>query len=154
MIEGKYMLNSLNKDVRAKFEAFLAEVESKGFNIIITSGYRGLTEQSVLFMRNKANAKPGLSAHNYGYAIDINVSRAGNHYKKATPIQEWKLTGIPLLASKHGLRWGGDLKGYNDPIHFDATRAGDTARWLAWLEKEHGHRYMEIKANEISWKGI
>ena len=30
----------------------------------------------------------------------------------------WRRTGIPDLAARHGIEWGGDFKNYNDDVHF------------------------------------
>jgi hypothetical protein len=75
---------------------------------------------------NNKNAKPGHSKHERGFAIDINlVSLAGKQYKKDTSLADWLSTGVPQLAAKLGIKWGGNsFVNYFDPIHFELPNVG------------------------------
>ena len=76
--------------------------------------------------QNPKNATPGRSAHNYAFAVDMNVKdTTGKVYRKKDR-NPWVESGIPQLAKKCGLRWGGDFKNYVDCIHFDAAKVTDT----------------------------
>ena len=58
-----------------KFRAFFAELTDKGYtDISITSGIRSVQKQIELGITADVAATPGKSDHQYGYAIDINVT--------------------------------------------------------------------------------
>lgn len=62
----------LEPQFRADVEQLLAD---SPFSWVVTSGYRGIPEQRVLYAKYRAGgpraAPPGKSAHNYGLAIDV-----------------------------------------------------------------------------------
>jgi uncharacterized protein YcbK (DUF882 family) len=153
---NKHKLDSLNSDVKKKFALFISEMEKLGYTVNITSAYRSLAEQNELRKKDSRNAAAGLSAHNYGYAIDINLSKDGEDYVKATPVDKWKETGIVQVTQKLGLRWGGNsYSNYPDPVHIDATKKGDTQRWRDLLVSRGGESSLaSVKANEISWESV
>jgi hypothetical protein len=135
-------INNLHPKVQDRFRYFFKEVENMGYRIVPTSGYRDFFKQSQLKNKNKKNASPGHSPHNYGIAMDLNiVGPDGTWYKKATPKSKWEETGIPQLGKSLGFRWGGDFKTYHDPIHFD-------------LAKEYSVSQMRKKAIEESGQDI
>ncbi len=82
----------------------------EGIQIRVTSGFRSLQEQRGLFARlgkRGLAARPGLSYHNYGLALDF----------VTTPRSAQSLAGE--LAESLGLRWGGRFRPA-DPVHIDA----------------------------------
>ena len=71
-------------------------------------------------------AFPGKSAHNYGAAIDINITLPNGTTKliKADSPALWEVTGIPELAREAGLYWAGHERlgdGQFDTVHFMST---------------------------------
>jgi len=71
-------LNLLNPKLRPLVDTFLEEVKSAGIDMIVTCTYRSGTEQMALYAQGRTapgaivtNAKPGQSAHNWGFAIDV-----------------------------------------------------------------------------------
>lgn len=85
-------------------------VNERGQQIIINSAYRTIAQQAVLFQHFqnrccgiKAAARPGLSNHNTGLAIDVEDAIG------------WR----PYL-EKHGWDWLGSF----DPMHFDYVKPG------------------------------
>lgn len=120
-------LKELSNVSRPKFEAFIREAESKGFNIIITSGYRSIQKQNELHAQNPQNAKGGFSFHNFGRAIDINAQKGSLVLRKASSRQDWEGSGLPDIARKHGLSWQYSFGSYIDPVHFQDDSQSITA---------------------------
>lgn len=81
-----------------------------GLSPRVTSTYRSVAEQRILFDRYRAGlsslpaAAPGHSLHNYGLAFDMVVANP--------EAQRW----LGAVWKSWGGRWGGD---FNDPVHFD-----------------------------------
>lgn len=121
----------LHPNARKKFAELITRIESKGYKVVITSGYRDFDKQAQLYKENPKNAKAGYSNHNYGYAIDINIidPKTGNTVlRKDTSKSIWMQSGIVDLAKAMGFEWGGDFKTYHDPIHFYIPREKTTAQ--------------------------
>jgi hypothetical protein len=113
-------IQNLHLQARAYFRKFIREVESRtGWKVLITSGYRTFAKQQQLKQENSNNAKPGDSWHNYGMAIDINLTKGNTTIKKANSKQDWNNTGVPQIAELLGFDWGGNFTSYHDPVHFD-----------------------------------
>jgi len=112
---------SLICSARNSFNGLINEIEKAGYNVIVTSGTRSIEDQKKLIKTGGAvtPAKPGKSLHNHGVAIDINLKKGSQTWKKNTARQEWLDTGIPKLAKDLGFRWGGDFSNNYDPVHFD-----------------------------------
>lgn len=145
-------IDTLNAEKKQVFEAFINEAEKLGLQVIITQSTRSIIDQKRIYLKDKRNAVPGLSAHQYGFAIDINVVWKGKRLVKNSPVGEWIESGIVSIAKSLGLRWGGEFTGYADTVHFDCLKPGDTTRFLAFLKNKYGSNYVNIKANQINWK--
>ena len=98
---------NLHPAVRRAAQALLSSVRRAGYTAEITSAYRDPNKQASLYRdwlagrRRLPVAPPGLSTHQYGFAIDV-VSSA--------PIEV-----LVDLAQAIGFRWAGP----RDPVHFD-----------------------------------
>lgn len=113
-------LKKLHPKAQNKFRSFIKDLQDLGYDVILTSGYRTFQEQIKLKKENSSNAQAGLSHHNYGTGIDINVKKGTTWLRKASSKADWEKSGIPKLAKdKYNLRWGGDFNSYHDPVHFD-----------------------------------
>lgn len=124
-----------------------------GYDTIITQSYRTIAKSNEFHDLNPKNAKGGLSAHNYGFAIDCNFVKNRIHLMKATDKEIWLMSGIPQIAVELGLRWGGDFSTYYDPIHFDCLNdSKSTARWFAYLKTTYADNYETVATNRINWK--
>lgn len=132
----KKMVNMLQKDVKPKFIELLKYIKDKGYDVIITSTYRSFAKSKLLHEQNSHNAKAGLSKHNYGMAMDINLIKNGKYWRKATSKGEWENTGIPAQARKLGFFWGGDYLYYHDPVHFEYPKGLHGSTLLAVAEKQ------------------
>jgi hypothetical protein len=120
--EQELYISQLNPLVRDKFRRFIRDAEKMGYEVDPTSGYRSWAKQNQLKAAGKTPVAGGDSLHNYGMALDVNLIKGDKRWKMATPHAEWEATGIPEMAAKHGLTWGGDFSGYYDPVHFADKR--------------------------------
>ena len=146
-------LASLNNQKSSLFITFLNRVKKElGYDVIITQSYRSIALQNRLHKENIKNSVGGYSAHNYGFAIDVNFIKDNIQLKKATPCKEWIDSGIIKIALECGLRWGGYFKGYEDNVHFDCINTTCTSRWFNYLKKTYPDNFEEIETNKINWK--
>lgn len=126
----------LHPVARKKFSKFINALEKRGWTVYITSGFRSYDKQTMLYRDNPKNAAPMTSFHNYGLALDFNFQKGKVFLKKATPKAIWEQSGIPSLAASYGFRWGGNFKGYYDPVHFDMSPeySMDSLRKIVWRD--------------------
>jgi hypothetical protein len=80
-------------------------------------------KQAQLHAENPQNAKAGYSAHNYGFAVDVNVIDPKTNkviLKKSSSTADWEKSGVVKVAREMGLKWGGGgaFGSYHDPVHF------------------------------------
>lgn len=140
--------NTLNPAVKSRFKSFLKDIERAGFAYVITSAYRSPAEQAKLKKINPKNAAAGYSPHNYGIALDINLVKGKEWINKNSTIASWNKTGVPKIAKKYGLEWGGNFSGYHDPVHFaDSLRFKTPSLYAAGLKK-YGKAEL-IKGNQL-----
>jgi hypothetical protein len=110
---------ALVPQVKNRYEAAKAAAKKKGHTLAITSGYRSLQRQEVLFQRAikrhgsvKAASKwvlpPEKSNHPWGLAIDINYGVGGTKGKKAAAWLE-----------KNGYKYGLCRRYENEWWHFE-----------------------------------
>ncbi len=153
--EQEHYLSELNPKYQIVFRKWIADVESNlGYKVLITDGYRSFAESAKLKLDNPGNAAPGLSMHNYGVALDINLvsKKDGSIIKKASSDTAWRNTGIVKTAEKYGLKWGGGgaFGNYDDTVHFEIPFTG--SKLLAQAIKQFGSQSKIIgnKLNIIS----
>ncbi len=145
--EQEYFINDLHESGKKKITDFIAKTQARGYRVIITTGYRSFEKQVELKKENSKNASPGLSMHNYGLAIDINLQRGTELWRKRDTKEKWIQTGIPQMAKNMGLFWGGDFKTYHDPVHFEIDMDG--AKLLAQAKKQFGNDPNKIQGNKV-----
>jgi hypothetical protein len=117
------IVNKLHPKFRNKIAQFFTKIEKDlGLSAYATSGYRTFARQEQLHKENPANAKPGYSSHNFGFAIDINVKdKDGKIFLlKNSSDKKWNDSKVVDLAKDLGLLWGGGgaFGSYHDPVHF------------------------------------
>jgi hypothetical protein len=117
------IVNKLHPKFRNKIAQFFTKMERDlSLSAYATSGYRTFAEQEELHKQNSANAKPGYSSHNFGFAIDINVKdKDGKIFLlKNSSDKKWNDSKVVDLAKDLGLSWGGGgaFGSYHDPVHF------------------------------------
>lgn len=154
-ISQEDILKQIHPEVRENFRNFFNELDNeyKGFSMIINSTGRTWEDSLRLQKKNPKNADPGKSTHNYQIAIDINIVTAGSSIsskllKKDTEKSEWINYGIPDVAQKHGILWGGNINGYYDPVHFYFNlAAADTNKnelYKRWVSLAPSNNYKEL----------
>jgi D-alanyl-D-alanine carboxypeptidase len=104
---------------KARYSAAKAAAKSKGYTLAITSGYRSLAQQKILYKRaiarhgsaaeaSKWVLPPEKSNHPWGIAIDINYGVGGTKGKKAAAWLE-----------KNGYKYGLCRRYENEWWHFE-----------------------------------
>lgn len=111
------MLDELHPQLAAAANELLRVAYENGLNPQVTSTVRTWGQQAVLWRRFMAGlstypaAPPGRSAHQWGWAFDVEV----------TPHEAlWRLGAL-------WRSWGGGWGGAHDPIHFELPGA---SQWL------------------------
>jgi hypothetical protein len=115
---------SLNKDYAARFESFVKDIEKEtDWKVHIISGLRTKEEQVQLKRDNPRNAPVNKSRHVLGRAVDLNLYKRNGlltiRLKKSSSKVLWIKTGVPEIAKRYRLLWGGNYKYYHDPVHFE-----------------------------------
>lgn len=119
-------LDDLRPEVRPQVDAFLADCEAAGIDLLVTCTRRSGDDQDALWAQGRTkpghivtNAKAGQSAHNYGLAIDIVPMVNGKpDWNGTDPI--WDQIGELGVAA--GLTWlGSPHSSFPEKPHFEAT---------------------------------
>jgi hypothetical protein len=115
---------SINPEFERKFHVFIDDIENEtGWKVKIISGLRTRDEQIQLKRDNPRNASSNKSRHVLGRAVDINLYKREGIFttwlKKANSKASWRKTGVPDIAKRHLLLWGGTYHSYHDPVHFE-----------------------------------
>lgn len=133
-------LATLNPEHQQDFIKFIKDIEATGYTPVITSSYRSFQQQQLDKQADPRNASPGYSEHNYGIAIDVVLYKNGKMVvSKSSPKEAWMATGVPDIAKRHyGMRWGGDIPGYYDPVHFDYFTIYSAPKLYAMAVKQFG----------------
>lgn len=132
----KDIVEKLHPQFKNRIKEFFSKVEKDlGLQMYATSGLRTFQEQAALKKENPSNASPGLSGHNYGFSVDVNVinPKTGNIIlRKASTSAEWEKSGVVKIAKDMGLKWGGAgaFGSYHDPVHFYIDPNGMTTSQL------------------------
>ena len=135
-IEKATKFGSVDSFASPIIKKWFDQLNSKGYTVIVTSGYRTPEKQSTIRSGGQDVAKAGYSPHNFGLAVDINIkwqdsdgkdrqlvmtdkaakAKPGNTNSKEDWISVLKDAGWQNF--KSSLRWGGDFSKW-DPVHFD-----------------------------------
>ncbi len=118
-----WLINEMNINTQDIWRKFLTLLNTNypGYTLIINATYRSYERSEQLKKQNKNNAKPGLSPHNYAYAIDMNIKDPNGTIFRKNNRTPWIESGIIKIATDVGLRWGGNFSNYIDCVHFDVT---------------------------------
>lgn len=115
-------INKMSASAQDTIRNFLNDIEALGYTPKIRDSVRTYQQQAYYNKIDKRNAKPGHSSHEIGIAIDLDLYQGGKILSKRTPRSFWIASGVPELAKKYGIRWGGNFKGYADNNHFDLLK--------------------------------
>ena len=121
-------MSTLDERIRGRVGGFINEANTVlnafGYEVRITFGHRSFEEQAKLRRIYEAGgpkaAPAGMSAHNYGLAIDAAVIN-GSQMEEGDAV--WNTVGA--IGQKHNMRWG---KSFQDKPHFEHpdTPSGST----------------------------
>lgn len=127
-------LVGLHEIVKEAAEQLIIASYNRGVPILITQGYRSMTEQNALYAQGRTtvgsivtNANGGSSYHNYGLAIDFSLlSSDGKQVywdmkrdADNDKVADWM--EVVVEAKNLGFEWGGDWKSFKDNPHFQMT---------------------------------
>ena len=114
----------LKPRVQALANAFIAECELRGIDILITSTYRDVDSQDALYAQGRTkpgkivtNAKGGYSFHNFAVAFDFVPMINGKPAWNDTAL--FKKCGE--IAESVGLEWAGRWKKFPEMAHCQYT---------------------------------
>lgn len=113
-----YPFSALVPELRPYAEQLLNAASAAGLNPTVTSTVRTYAQQKALWDRYQAGrskypaAPPGASAHEYGWAFDMDV------------YPHDALADVGAYWQDLGGTWGGD----RDPVHFELPGASEAAR--------------------------
>jgi hypothetical protein len=117
----------MNQEYATEFEQFVEDIEREtDWKVSIISGLRTKKEQVQLKRDNPRNAPVNKSRHVLGRAIDLNLYKRSGlrlvQIKKGSSKALWLKTGVPEIAKRYGLLWGGTYRNYHDPVHFEINQ--------------------------------
>ncbi|AZQ64912.1 hypothetical protein EI427_22050 [Flammeovirga pectinis] len=115
--------NGVHPILAAKVTKVLTAAHKKGIDLRVVRGFRSFEEQEKLFNQGRTtkggivtNAIPGLSYHNYGWAVDVCEYRNGQPYWSS---KKWDEIGS--FGKNQGLVWGGDWTNFVDRPHLQLS---------------------------------
>lgn len=149
------LLQTCDEETQPIFRRFLNKLEQIGWSVYITSARRSYEEQKAINLENSKAAAAGRSMHNFGRAIDLNLTakRDLGDFRKGFRLTlaigdnkveanrrrrrpDWLKAGIPQIAESFGIFWGGHYSNYADNVHFEIPLSKDR---MVELEKMRDH---------------
>ncbi len=154
-------IKTLHPDIRRVVSEFINyAADEENIYLRVTSAYRTVQKQDSLYAvgrtvrpgaKKLTNAKglPKSSIHQFGVAFDCaefafgRDKRTGKRFeggqwgkrfpKTPEQISRWK--EIEAIGKKFGFIWGGNFRGFYDPVHFEPVRIPGKAKTLRVKEK-------------------
>jgi len=142
----------LNPDFLERLLNLLASASYEYRNYVCYFGYRSYKEQRMLYQAHQFGgpraAPPGLSAHNYGFAVDVFYQTAGG---KASWDEAFYMP-LKELCADHKLAWGGDFKDWGH-IGMPGYVSGAELKPLlkTWQALPHSSDLVKLQA---LWKSL
>ena len=134
-------ISALNPSAQTKLRRFFTALNDAGISVQITSSHRYPSHQHRLRYAdaNQNATTPCRSAHQYGYAIDINIAYwrfpdGGGESERIVATKRGQYSDpkywapAEKIAKDMGLRWGGDFENNYDPVHFATQGVGRSQR--------------------------
>lgn len=117
-------LADLHPEVRAMAQKFIDQCKAVDIDVIITSTYRDLEDQAVIYAAGRTmpgpirtNAKPGQSIHNYRLAFDFCPIVHGKAVWDDLALYE----RCGAIGKQIGLDWAGDWTTFKEYAHLQYT---------------------------------
>ncbi|RUA24331.1 MAG: hypothetical protein DSY76_08060 [Bacteroidetes bacterium] len=115
--------NGVHPFLQKKVDLVIKDARAKGIDLRVVQGFRSMETQLKFYRQGRSskgkiitNAPPGLSYHNYGWAVDVCEYKNGKPYWKS---KRWNEIGE--IGKSHGLVWGGDWKRLVDKPHLQLS---------------------------------
>lgn len=109
----------VNADHASRFQGLITDLEAMGVEI------KG--DQSGGYAKRNIRGSNKPSEHSFGRAIDLNWNENQMGSSGGSLVDQIGADKLRELASKHGLKWGGDFKRRPDPMHFEVDRGASPA---------------------------
>lgn len=131
-------IDTLEADFKPLIEELLAKTEAAtNRKWAISDGRRTMSQQRDIYAQGRtkpgkvvSNAKPGQSAHNFGYAVDLWPLKANGDFDWTAKVQLFKTMGS--IAESLGLTWGGGFRTLFDAPHCEHPKWKEQqAKWRA-----------------------
>jgi len=118
-------IDTLEADFKPIVEELLAKTEAAtNRKWAISDARRTMAEQRAIYSQGRtkpgkvvSNAKPGQSAHNFGYAVDLWPLKANGDFDWGAKVDLFKTMG--KIAEELGLTWGGGWRTLIDYPHIE-----------------------------------
>ena len=114
-------LSDLAPGYAQRFVQWLDACRAQGLDLLVTSTLRTMAEQDALYAigrtkpgKRVTNAKAGMSAHNYGLALDF-VPIVDGKPEWTGKSAQWQMAGS--LAGSYGLEWAGKWTRFRELAH-------------------------------------
>jgi hypothetical protein len=129
-------IDTLEADFKPLVEELIAKTESAtNRQWAISDARRTMSQQRDIYAQGRtkpgkvvSNAKPGQSAHNFGYAVDMWPLKANGDFDWTAKVQLFKTMGS--IAESLGLTWGGNFRTLFDAPHVEHPNwKVQQARW-------------------------
>lgn len=129
-------INTLEPDFKPLVEQLLAKTEAvTNRKWAISDARRTMSQQREIYAQGRtkpgkvvSNAKPGQSAHNFGYAVDLWPLKADGDFDWGAKVDLFKKMGA--IAAELGLTWGGTFRTLYDAPHVESPNwKRQQARW-------------------------
>lgn len=131
-------IDTLEADFKPLVEELLAKTEAAtNRKWAISDGRRTMAAQRDIYAQGRtkpgkvvSNAKPGQSAHNFGYAVDLWPLKANGDFDWGAKVSLFKTMGA--IAESMGLTWGGGFRTLFDGPHVEHPNwKVQQAKWRA-----------------------
>jgi hypothetical protein len=131
-------IDTLEPDFKPIVATLLARTEAAtNRKWAISDARRTMVQQRDIFAQGRtkpgkvvSNAKPGQSAHNFGYAVDLWPLKADGEFDWGASRKLFDAMGA--IAVELGLTWGGNFKSILDLPHVECAKWKE--RQAAWKE--------------------
>jgi hypothetical protein len=131
-------IETLQSDFQPIVKELLTRTEATtGRKWAVSDALRTMAQQREIYAQGRtkpgrvvSNAKPGQSAHNFGYAVDLWPLKANGDFDWCAKVDLFKKMGA--IATELGLTWGGTFRTLFDAPHVENPKWKE--RQAAWRE--------------------
>lgn len=162
-------IEDLDPIARSRFQAWLADCDKAGIDVLVYCTYRSGAEQDELYKVGRTvkgtgvtskkpmgstvtNARAGQSLHQYRVAIDCVPLWRGKAMWSgdlpSTPQDDKLYERMAAMAAKHGIEWAGNWKTFKEKAHFQYTGG------LSLKDFQSGKRLADAVQKETTFENV